>query len=115
MKTPPAEIIDRYSILILKKRYTNEVDKEYRLYKKAYGKLLKKGILPFYLSALMEINEKIWQLESDIRREAELPLEEIGRRTLKIRDYNKERIRYKNIITEDFGGFKEIKINHRSE
>lgn len=61
-------------------------------------------------------NLKIWHLEEQIRagKEKELTIEDIGKRALKIRDLNKERIELKNAINEDGNGFKEIKVEHRS-
>ena len=70
-----------------------------------------------YVNKLKEINGKIWDLESDIRKgkEQELGLEEIGRRALKIRDLNKIRVGYKNEMVKKYGeGFEDIKINHGS-
>jgi hypothetical protein len=70
-----------------------------------------------YITRLHEINGKIWDLEADIRKgkDGELGLEEIGRRTIKIRGLNKIRISIKNEIVEKTNtGFKDIKINHAS-
>ena len=64
------------------------------------------------------VNIKISILEADIRKgkEDELGLEEVGRRALQIRDLNKERVAIKNAINEKFNdGFKEVKVNHRSQ
>ncbi len=63
-------------------------------------------------------NIKISILESDIRKgkEKELGLEEVGRRALKIRDINRERVALKNELKEIFkDGFKDIKVKHGSE
>ena len=71
--------------------------------------------------ALCDANYSIWELESDIRTlgpEAtnKLGLEEIGRRALKIRDYNKKRIEAKNIINDlTKTGFVDKKVDHRSQ
>jgi hypothetical protein len=70
------------------------------------------------LVKLYTINGRIWNLESDIRqgKEGLLGLEEVGRRALAIRDFNGERIRLKNRITDLIGEkYKEIKIDHASE
>ena len=65
---------------------------------------------------LYDINGQIWDLEADIRngKEGLLGLEEVGRRALKIRDLNAERIRLKNEIAKEHGGFVEYKHNHAS-
>jgi len=70
------------------------------------------------LERLYDINGKIWDLESDIRKgkEGELGLEEVGRRAIMIRELNKKRISVKNQITEETNmGFKDVKMNHASE
>jgi hypothetical protein len=116
MKMPISEIADRYSIAILKKERAQanndieieELGKEISLYE---------GIENF-IEKLIEINGKIWDLESDIRKgkEEELGLEEVGRRAIKIREFNKIRIGYKNEMVKKYGeGFEDIKMNHASE
>jgi hypothetical protein len=64
------------------------------------------------------VHNTIWDLESELKtgREAELPLEEIGRRAIAIRDHNNERIRIKNAIAERLEcPVREIKQDHLSE
>lgn len=63
-------------------------------------------------------NNEIWALEASIRNKKEkiLGLKEVGRRALKIRDFNAKRIEAKNKIGNlTKTGFKEIKYKHRSE
>lgn len=65
---------------------------------------------------LHEINRVIWDLEADIRKGAcTLPLEEIGRRALKIRGWNAQRVATKNQINQLFGAPQERKVDHCSE
>jgi hypothetical protein len=67
---------------------------------------------------LYNINGEIWNLESDIRkgREKELGLEEVGRRAILIREWNKKRVAIKNQMVDLFEeGFKDIKVNHGSD
>ena len=66
---------------------------------------------------LQEINGRIWDLESDIRKgkEGELGLEEVGRRAIAIRNINGERIALKQKIAELHGEYAEKKYNHASE
>lgn len=66
---------------------------------------------------LMMRNTDIWNLESDVRKgnTLKLGLEEIGRRTLLIRDINKERISLVNEINDLFGlDIVERKFDHGS-
>jgi len=120
MKMPISEILDRYSIAILKKERANaenekeifDLNKEIENYKN-----MNEEIIENYIQKLIEINGQIWDLESDIRKgkEGVLGLEEVGRRAIKIRENNKIRVTYKNEIVEIFEeGYKDIKINHVS-
>jgi hypothetical protein len=68
-----------------------------------------------WIADIIEANTRIWILESDIRNGKDMPLEEVGRRALQIRDINRMRIEAKNKINEIFGDYQEIKVNHASE
>jgi len=120
MKMPISEILDRYSIAILKKeradaensKEINDLRFEIDGYLKDHYEFINQKI-----KDLIQVNGDIWDLESDIRRgkEGELGLEEVGRRAIKIREFNKTRITYKNDVVDYFGeGYKDIKINHVS-
>jgi len=120
MKMPISEILDRYSIAILKKeradaensKEINDLRFEIDGYLKDHYEFINQKI-----KDLIQVNGDIWDLESDIRRgkEGELGLEEVGRRAIKIREFNKIRITYKNDVVDYFGeGYKDIKINHVS-
>jgi len=122
MEMPLAEVIDRFVIVRLKKERIKTEDKtdEYEHYKKVLEDYKKQGILikQEWIDRLYDANSKIWDLESDIRKGKEglLGLEEVGRRSIKIREINKIRISIKNQIVEETGsGFKDIKMNHASE
>ena len=117
---PISEILDRYSIAILKKERANaeneqeiqDLNDEIDNYRNQSPELIDRKI-----EQLIEINGKIWDLESDIRKgkEGELGLEEVGRRAILIRGLNKIRVSYKNEIVEVFNeGYKDIKMNHAS-
>ena len=96
MKMPISEIADRYSIALLKKeRADAQNQKEIN---DLSAELLNYPDISIYIEKLVEINGKIWDLESDIRKgkEEELGLEEVGRRAIMIRGFNKIRVGYKN-------------------
>ena len=125
MEMPLAEVIDRYTIVRLKKeRLTPEqriaepfLEKEFAAYGAAIEEFRGRGVnvKQEWLDKLYEINKKCWDMEAAIRqgKEGILGLEEVGRRTLILRDFNKERNAVKNQITMETGlGFPEIKINH---
>lgn len=120
MKMPISEILDRYSIAILKKERANadndteisDLLVEIEDYREKDSEFINHKI-----NQLIDINGMIWDLESDIRKgkEGELGLEEVGRRAIKIREFNKIRVGYKNDVVEVFGeGYKDIKMNHAS-
>ncbi len=108
------EIADRYSIIKLKSERTDvDCKEEFDTLKNE----LNGDKIYAYVDQLYEVNGKIWDLESDIRKgkEGELGLEEVGRRAIMIRDFNKERINIKNTINTIYKtGFIEKKINHAS-
>ncbi len=112
MKMPISEIIDRYTITKLKSERTQEdVQNELECYKKeidSYDTDLNK-----YIESLYKANGKLWDTEGAIRRGENLPLEEIGRLALIVRDLNCDRNAIKAAIVEEFAeGFKELKINY---
>jgi hypothetical protein len=119
MKMPIGEICDRYSIAVLKKERANAENEkeisdllfEIKEYENSNPKI------KHYIKLLIDVNGKIWDLESDIRKgkEGELGLEEVGRRAIAIRELNKIRVGYKNEIVDLFNeGYKDIKMNHAS-
>ena len=114
MKMSLGEIADRYSIIKLKSERTDvDCKEEFDTLKNE----LNGDEIYTYVDQLYKVNGRIWDLESDIRKgkEGELGLEEVGRRAIMIRDFNKERINIKNTINTIYKtGFIEKKINHAS-
>ena len=121
-----SEIIDRYTICLLKSERTDEdMSEELEIYSLELDEAEQKHFdyvnnkyLHDYIDELYEINGQIWDLESAIRQgcEGELGLEEVGRRAIEIRNKNKERVAIKNKIVEMTGtGFKDIKVNHGAD
>ena len=115
---PLSEILDRYTITNLKSERTNEdVSEELSTYKKEIDNpdyvARSNQIIPF-IDRLYEINGELWDTEGDIRKGVDMPLEEIGRLALKVRDLNCTRNEIKAEIVDTFSeGFKEIKINYK--
>ena len=118
MKFPVIEIVDRYAIAVVKHRKTHGANQEE---------------LDFYLRQMAEINidadhelmlqlvqhhEYVWNLEDDFKkcRIDGLPLEEIGRRALHIRDVGFKRVDLKNALAGLVNDpVREIKHDHISE
>ena len=115
---PLSEILDRYTITKLKSERTDEdVSDELRTYKKEIDNLdyvERSNQIISFIDRLYEINGELWNTEGDIRKGVEMPLEEIGRLALKVRDLNCIRNEIKAEIVDTFAeGFKEIKINYK--
>lgn len=125
MEYPLSEIIDRYTIALLKKERIIDANNERELLELVIeiNIFLDKNkdtteTLLNYQNSLYHINGEIWDLESDIRKGKEniLGLEEVGRRAIMIRGLNKKRVGIKNeIVTLTGTGFIDVKMNHASE
>ena len=108
---PLSEIIDRYTITLLKSERTDEdVSEELAAYKK---ELPGNGIAQTFIDRMYEINGKIWETEADIRKGVDMSLEEVGRLAIRVRELNQVRNGIKGEIVDEFAeGFKEIKVNY---
>jgi len=106
--------------------------KELDTIKKELRNTTKNDVISYFAAMIKDSNEKIWNLESDIRKGKEntIPLRElegltttetknlevIGQSALQIREHNKKRIKFKNETNKKFNkGFQEIKLKHASE
>ena len=115
---PLSEILDRYTITKLKSERTDEnVSDELSTYKKEIDNpdyVERSNQIISFIDRLYEINGELWDTEGDIRKGVDMPLEEIGRLALKVRDLNCTRNEIKAEIVDTFSeGFKEIKINYK--
>ena len=115
---PLSEILDRYTITKLKSERTNEdVSDELRTYKREIDNpdyVEKSSQIISFIDRLYGINGLLWDTEKDIRKGVDMPLEQIGRLALKVRDLNCKRNEIKGEVVDAFAeGFKEIKINYK--
>ena len=115
---PLSEILDRYTITKLKSERTDEdVSDELRTYKREIDNpdyVERSNQIIAFIDRLYEINGELWDTEGGIRKGVEMPLEEIGKLALKVRDLNCKRNEIKGEIVDVFAeGFKEIKINYK--
>jgi hypothetical protein len=99
---PIIELIDRYAIAVVKFQRTNGANQEELDYYKIQVSELPLALIDDEIRLLRDIHEKIWHLESELKsgKESCLPLEEIGRRAIIIRDWNNKRIAVKNSIAD---------------
>ena len=92
MKKPLSEILDRYTITKLKSERTNEdVSEELKTYKAEIDKPIyseKSSQIISLIDRLYGINGQLWDTEKDIRNGVDMPLEDVGRLALKVRDLN---------------------------
>ena len=119
MKMPMSEILDRYTITMLKSERTSEdVSEELKTYKEEIDNPRyddKSKEIQSFVNRLYDVNGQMWDAEGGIRSGVAdaLPLEEIGKIALKCRDINRARNGIKGEIVDIFSeGFKELKINY---
>jgi hypothetical protein len=114
---PVIELLDRLTIARVKHQRIGNNQIELDFYN-TQSKDLDLSLVEHELTALQQIHNEIWNLEKELKsgRENELPLEEIGRRAIKIRDWNNKRVAIKNSIAEKLCcPVREIKKDHLSE
>jgi len=117
MMFPVVELVDRYAIAKLKFDRTEANLEELEFYTEQL-RAFDVSVVQFEMMELYNIHSQIWNLESELKtgREQELPLEEIGRRAIAIRDWNNRRVALKNNIAEKLGcHVREIKQDHLSQ
>lgn len=114
---PVIELVDRYSIATLKFDKTGANAAEVEFYKNQLDQFNTESIT-VELTQLYNIHAEIWKLEAELKSgtESNLSLEEIGRRAIKIRDWNNQRIALKNTMAEKLNcNVREIKQDHLSQ
>jgi hypothetical protein len=117
LKFPIVELIDRLAIAEVKFQRTKANQEELTWYQNQALHIDISKIVNEY-EDLKRIHNKIWNLEAELKsgREAELALEEIGRRAIAIRDHNNKRVALKNAIAEKLEcPVREIKKDHLSQ
>lgn len=71
------------------------------------------------LSAIIwitQMNFEVWNRENAFRRGVDMPAEDVKKMMIEVRDMNKRRIEYRNEINRITDtGFREFKVNHRSQ
>jgi hypothetical protein len=114
---PIIELVDRLAIAEVKFQRTKANEEELLWYMNQSLRIDLTKIINEY-EDLKRIHDEIWELEAELKtgREAELSLEEIGRRAIAIRDHNNKRIKLKNSMAEKLNcSVREIKKDHLSE
>lgn len=123
MEYDAGDILDRYSIATLKKERTDENVGEFILFRHGYNHLVQthcriaEAGWDELLEGMYDINRKIWDAESAIRKgQLNNNFEEAGRGAIKVRGLNIERIALKNEINAVVGsGIHDTKSDHVGE
>jgi len=115
MKFPIIEIVDRYAIAVVKHENTKGANQEELDF---YIKQMAESNISTTHSKVIELidhHRYVWTLENDFKKAKidSLPLDEIGRRALYIRDIGYRRVDLKNDLAEIFNDdVREIKQDH---
>jgi hypothetical protein len=115
MKFPVIEIVDRYAIAVVKHEKTNGANQEELDF---YLEQMKEANIDpsdVKVIELIEYHSYVWSLEDDFKKAKidALPLEEIGRRALYIRDIGYRRVDLKNALADMVNDpVREIKQDH---
>lgn len=114
---PIIELVDRYAIAKLKQTKTKLNSNELEFYQDQIDKI-NFLLIQQDFDELYSIHSQIWSLEAELKSGNEhcLPLEEIGRRAIAIRNLNNKRIQLKNKMAQTLDcPIREIKKEHLSE
>ena len=115
---PIIELVDRLAIAEVKSKLTGGANQAELLWYMDQARNIDLSVIVDDYEALKTIHNEIWELEALLKtgREAELSLEEIGRRAIAIRDHNNKRVALKNAMAEKLKcSVREIKQDHLSE
>lgn len=114
MKFPVVELIDRYAISQVKFKKLNGINAdEVEFYKQQLESEYDLEKVQSLIEGLVSVHSDIWGMEDDFKkvRLDGVPMDEIGRRALAIRDLNNTRIAFKNQIAERLG---DCVLEHKS-
>lgn len=114
---PVIELVDRLAIAEVKWERTSANQEELAWYNKQMQSFDVSKIVSM-MDQLKQIHRGIWDKEALLKsgREQELPLDEIGRRAIAIRDLNNQRVALKNAMAKELNCYvREIKKDHLSE
>ena len=115
MKFPVIEIVDRYAIAVVKHEKTQGANQEELEFYLEQMNEIDINLSDPKLLELIEHHRHVWSLEDDFKKAKidNLPLEEIGRRALYIRDIGYRRVDLKNDFAKILGDpVREIKQDH---
>jgi len=118
MKFPVIEIVDRYAIAVVKHDKTKGANQEELDFYLDQMKTVNINPQHHLVLELIQHHAYVWSLEDDFKKSRidSLPLEDIGRRALHIRDIGFKRVELKNALAELVNDpVREVKQDHISE
>jgi hypothetical protein len=118
MKFPVIELVDRYTIAVVKHQKTQGANQAELDFYTEQMRELDVARIQYAVVDLIRLHADIWAMEDDFKkcRLDGVDLAEIGQRALAIRDLNNSRVTIKNQIAELLGDpVREIKQDHVSE
>ena len=116
------DLVDKLSILSMKIYFGDESSiAEHRYLEKGLEAWGINGKVVTNAIRLTLMNRLVWEQEHEARKcmkgETEMTGDELiaqGKINIRVRDYNRKRVEYKNVINAVSKGFKESKVQHRS-
>lgn len=114
---PVIELFDRLAVAQVKWDKTSANHAELAWYLSQIANYDFKKVYDLF-EELKSIHREIWALEAELKsgQEHKLPLDELGRRAIRIRDFNNKRIAVKNKMAQMLDcPVREIKKDHLSE
>lgn len=117
------DVIDRLSILTMKIYFGDEASiSEHRHLEQGLRAWNIDGKIVTNVIRLSLMNRLVWEQEHEARKcmkgvdeMTDVELIDQGKINIKVRDFNRKRVEYKNNLNALEKGFKEAKINHRSQ
>lgn len=102
MKFPTIEIVDRYAIAVVKHRNTHSKNQEELNFYLDQMQEIGLDVNHSLVQELIEHHAFVWSLEDDFKKARidTIPLEEIGKRALIIRDAGYRRVYLKNALAD---------------
>jgi hypothetical protein len=119
MRFPVIELVDRYAIAVVKHEKTNGANRAELDFYLDQLKSININPMNTMIIDLIEHHAYVWSLEDDFKKCKidNLPLEEIGRRAIHIRNIGLKRVELKNALADtiNIDSVREIKQDHISE
>lgn len=102
MKFPVIELVDRYAVAVVKYKKTNGANVNEVEFYTAQLNEMQLDLQHPLLQELINHHAYVWSLEDDFKkgRIDKLPLDEIGKIAIQVRDQGYERTRLKNALAE---------------